>query len=405
MSFLVTNSGWGAQSVPYVIDSESFSSKQRKIVELAIRKWNEQAPTRLVHRTNQADYLFFRRHQTRCNSLVGRQGGRQEILCAVGDSEQQNEPKHEGNVMHEIGHAMGLLHEHKRPDREEFVDVRSSDPNLRMQDGHDVAAIGGYDLGSIMHYSPGPDLRVKVSTSKKVGQREKLTKGDIEGLRWLRRDWQREPGSLAQISVSRDKSNNDKTLWGVNAENQIFTKTLSNRSWTRVSGSLRNVAVGPSEVIWGVNGGDEIFRRNVNNEWTRMPGSLRWISVGHDLSVWGTNSRREIFRWFGTKWERISGSLAYVSVGTREHVWGVNERHEVFMWSGDSWRKVSGSLNWISVGLDGTVWGTNNRREIYLLDAANHWTRVSGLLARIDVSDFDTVYGVNEAHEVFSYRE
>ncbi len=405
MSFLVANKGWGAQSVPYVIDRESFSGKERKIVELAISKWNEQAPTRLVHRTNQADYLFFRRHQARCNSLVGRQGGRQEILCAVGDREGQGEPKHEGNVMHEIGHAMGLLHEHQRPDRGEFVDVKSNDPRLRVQSGHEVAAIQGYDLGSIMHYSPGPDLRVKVSTSHEVGQREKLTKSDIEGLRWLRRDWQREPGSLAQISVSRDKSHNDKTLWGVNAENQIFTKSLSERSWTPVSGSLRNVAVGPSEVIWGVNGRDEIFRRNVNYEWTRIPGSLRWISVGRDLSVWGTNSRREIFRWFRTEWERVPGSLAYVAVGTEEHVWGVNERHEVYKRSGDSWQKVSGSLSWVSVGLDGTVWGTNHRKEVYLLDTANNWTRVSGSLIRIDVGDFDTVYGVNEAREIFSYRE
>ena len=150
MSFLVTNSGWGAQSVPYVIDRESFSGTERKTVELAIRKWNKQAPTRLVHRTNQADYLFFRRHQARCNSPVGRQGGRQEILCAVGDD------KDEGNVMHEIGHSMGLLHEHQRPDRGEFVDVTSNDPNLRMKAGHDVAAIGGYDLGSIMHICPDP---------------------------------------------------------------------------------------------------------------------------------------------------------------------------------------------------------------------------------------------------------
>jgi hypothetical protein len=396
MSFVKTNKGWGAQAVPYVIDGESFSRSERDTVELGIRKWNQQAPTRLVHRTDQPDYLFFRRHHDACNSPVGRQGGRQEVLCAVGSG------KTDGNVMHEIGHSMGLIHEHQRPDRDKFVEVTREGGNFDKRTGHDVAAVGKYDLGSIMHYG---SLRVKVSTNQDVGQRERLSTKDVEGLKWLRRDWQRQSGSLTQISVSRDKSHNDKTLWGVNADQQIFTKGLFDRGWTPISGSLKNVAVGPSEVIWGVNGRDEIFRRNVANEWSRISGSLRWISVGRDLSVWGTNSRREIFRWSINDWQRIPGSLAYVSVGTEDHVWGVNERHEVFTWKGDSWERVSGSLNWISAGADGTVWGTNTRMEIYFLDDARHWTRVSGSLIRVDAGDFDTVFGVNERHEIFSYRE
>jgi hypothetical protein len=339
---------------------------------------------------------MFRRHDQECTSPAGRRGGRQLILCAVGDG------KHEGNVMHEIGHSLGLLHEHQRPDRDAFVEVLGSGPNLDKRSGHEFGAITPYDFGSIMHYA---NLSPKVATDKEIGQREKLSKRDKEGLRWLRRDWQREPGSLAQVSVSRDESQTDKTLWGVNAANEIFTKGLFDRSWSRISGSLRDVAVGPREVIWGVNERDEVFRRNSGDAWTRMPGSLRWISVGRDLAAWGTNSRREIFRWRGTEWERISGSLAYVSVGTDEHVWGVNERHEVFTRRGNTWERVSGSLNWVSAGADGTVWGTNGNREIFLRDAAEQWTRVNGSLIRIDTGDFESVWGVNERHEVFSYRE
>ena len=71
-----------------------------------------------------------------------------------------------GNVMHEIGHAMGLFHEHQRPDRNDFVRVTGTGVNFDRQTSHGVAAIGRYDLGSIMHYSPSSNLRVRGSSGR-----------------------------------------------------------------------------------------------------------------------------------------------------------------------------------------------------------------------------------------------
>jgi len=67
MSFVRTNGGWGAQDVPYAIDNGSFSDTELDEVEEGIRGWNRQAPTRLIRRTNQPDYLFFRRRHQRCS--------------------------------------------------------------------------------------------------------------------------------------------------------------------------------------------------------------------------------------------------------------------------------------------------------------------------------------------------
>ena len=119
---------------------------------------------------------------------------------------------------------------------------------------------------------------MKGSTTADVGQRDRLTKGDIAGILWLRRDWQRESGSLVQLSVSHDSA----TLWGVNDRSQIFTKQLADSQWSRISGTLRNVSVGPSDVIWGVNGRGEILGRGVSRGWN---------------PVFGVNARNEIFSY------------------------------------------------------------------------------------------------------------
>ena len=64
--------------------------------------------------------------------------------------------------MHEIGHAIGFFHEHSRPDRDEYVEIITSnidmiDPTLqkeyRLLNSSEVNSLGvGYDYNSIMHY-------------------------------------------------------------------------------------------------------------------------------------------------------------------------------------------------------------------------------------------------------------
>ena len=111
-----------------------------------------------------------------------------------------------GNIAHEIGHALGLLHEHQRTNRGEFLQVDTSVPmDTRNYAPVPGRPLGGHNLCSIMHYAanatnPDPDwfkLTAKgdaayrsCSTAmsagcRKVGQRCQLSPGDVGAIRSL----------------------------------------------------------------------------------------------------------------------------------------------------------------------------------------------------------------------------
>ena len=57
--------------------------------------------------------------------------------------------------MHEIGHAIGLYHEHQRPDRDNYIKVHMENiaPIYRSEfEKYDFEVTTTYDFASIMHY-------------------------------------------------------------------------------------------------------------------------------------------------------------------------------------------------------------------------------------------------------------
>ncbi len=182
---------WPGGVIPYTIAS-GLPSQQR--VASAVAHWNTQlnGTLRLVPRTKEGVYLHFTRPASPavCASYVGWMGMAAQPV-QIGDQCST------GNVIHEIGHAAGLFHEHTRAGRDRHV--RVLEQNIRADAAINFAIApgsveqGGYDFGSIMHYGAyafsanGQPTLVTIPEGISIGQRSGLSSGDIEAVRALYR--------------------------------------------------------------------------------------------------------------------------------------------------------------------------------------------------------------------------
>ena len=176
----------GAYQLAY--NDELLDDARRQAAQAAIQHWQQNTSLRFAPATRTAANVVVFRPGSICASYIGRQDAPQDILLAAGCTP--------GNVMHEIGHAAGLWHEHTRPDRDQNVKVILSNiqpaarPNFLTRTG-DGMALGAYDFASIMHY-PADAFAIDPAQptmasrdGQPIGQRQALSPGDIATIKAL----------------------------------------------------------------------------------------------------------------------------------------------------------------------------------------------------------------------------
>ncbi len=176
---------WDEEEIPYTFSSNFPETKKNKVLD-AIAYWNSFYQTtkyKFVTRSNQSDFIEFTLGEGN-SSYVGRIGGKQEITL---DQHYFSF----GNVVHEIGHAIGLLHEQCKENRDNFVVIHSG--NIENGKQHNFvrqnvncAQFDEFDWGSIMLYDSYaftnnglPTMTKKSDGSTWEVQRDTLSQDDI----------------------------------------------------------------------------------------------------------------------------------------------------------------------------------------------------------------------------------
>lgn len=181
---------WTNNTVPYVIDTNLGS---REVILRSMQAWSSKVPKlKFTERTaanadQHPNYVYFTTglNPDACLSRgVGMMGGRQNVELVGGCGF--------GQIVHEIGHVIGLNHEQNRSDRNGMVRVKMTNI-LRGYGGQfkqrpdSYKDAGTYDLDSIMHYEPnafscnGQPTIVPVNPLPpgiRLGQRDHVSAGD-----------------------------------------------------------------------------------------------------------------------------------------------------------------------------------------------------------------------------------
>ena len=175
--------GWTCQTVHYKIN-DKLSNRKDDIIA-AIQNYEANTPLKFEERTDQDNYIEFVWSADGSASYLGMIGNRQEIWIS--------DKAITGTIIHEIGHAVGLIHEHSREDAYLYIDILWD--NIGLSDEKAEANFGtintlyksnGFDFNSIMLYpSDAWSISNKLFTIvKKDGstfpaKREALSVGDI----------------------------------------------------------------------------------------------------------------------------------------------------------------------------------------------------------------------------------
>lgn len=145
---------WPNGKVPFMVSSSVVDRTKFRLVEQVIADIESQTCIRFVRRRNEDAYINIQPDIAACSSQIGAQTGSTQLMLANSCWEYPT-------IAHMLLHAIGLDHEDKRSDRDEYVEINMD--NLRGLKQRKFQKLSAaqypvldtpYDFKSIMHASP-----------------------------------------------------------------------------------------------------------------------------------------------------------------------------------------------------------------------------------------------------------
>ncbi|GFR07796.1 meprin A subunit alpha, partial [Trichonephila clavata] len=103
----------GKAIVPFVLDPSVYNF--RNVIFQGMEHYHRYTCIKFKERTYETDYIRIF-YGNGCWSIIGRNRGVQNLSLGYGCA-------YVGLVIHELGHAIGLFHEHQRSDRDNYITV------------------------------------------------------------------------------------------------------------------------------------------------------------------------------------------------------------------------------------------------------------------------------------------
>ncbi|KAK3602503.1 hypothetical protein CHS0354_022371 [Potamilus streckersoni] len=144
---------WTKGEIPYRFFPGHFNRREQYMIRQVMTEWERYTCLRFREATTSDTNVIVFRDGEGCYSQLGMVGGRQVLSLS------SNGCRYRGLYLHEIGHAIGLVHEHQLPNRDDYVEILTENvqPGLLDQfNRYTSQAVDQmnvpYEYSSVMHY-------------------------------------------------------------------------------------------------------------------------------------------------------------------------------------------------------------------------------------------------------------